>query len=151
MRVFSAVIISLCFRSSAAFASPIFGARPRSKLVTIPSSSVPPSSRDGRRRLDTVGREMSVSDTLASTLFSLRGGGVASTQGHQSILVGNISEFFSALLTRSGSALEETLNAFDIPELIPILALSFLPAVFFSFCLDTNNQQDNSTHQSSRV
>lgn len=68
-----------------------------------------------------------------STLFSLRGGGVATSQGHQSILVGNISEFFSALLGRSGSALEGTLNAFDIPELIPILALSFLPEIFLRF------------------
>jgi len=78
-----------------------------------------------------------VSSARSTVWSQLRGGAAAATTSgphHQSlVLVGNISLFFKVLLTRSGSALEQAVTAFGVSELIPILALSFLPEIVLRF------------------
>lgn len=121
MRISNLLLISA--GSTAAFANNI---RPRAKMASSVSTN-PSSSLEVRN--------MASRNPISSlSLLNLRGGGVTvSQQGHQSVLVGNISAFFSALFSRSGSAMEQAVTAFGITELIPILALSFLPEVVLRF------------------
>lgn len=79
---------------------------------------------------------ISRSFTFQPKLMILRGGGEGGVVRNRSLFVGNISAVFTALATHSGSAVASALAAFRFQELIPILALSFLPYIVLRFVSD---------------